>query len=118
MKGMIALAIAFGVGTGVVGLATSPPAQASPWSKHVNQRQKAQQKRLVNGVKNDSLTKRELVGLEKRQAKLAAKERRMRRTGRGLTPREAKQLNQDQNRLSRNIYKQKHDDQSRSGDSQ
>jgi hypothetical protein len=89
-------------------------ADARPGFKtRVNHRQCRQQKRLFGGTKNGELTKREYGRLQKQQAKLAAREARMRASGNGLTRGEAARLENQQDALSKNIYQQKHDNQDR-----
>lgn len=79
----------------------------------INNRQCKQKGRIVHGVKSGALTKRETLGLASQQAKLARAERRMRQSGDGLTLKERARLEHRQDHLSRNIYRQKNDNQTR-----
>lgn len=80
--------------------------------KSINARQHHQRDRIHQGVESGSLTRLEtkrLVGMEKR---FHRKEQQYRSDG-ILTPRERYDLQTDLNRMSRKIYIQKHDDQTR-----
>ncbi|MBD2298672.1 hypothetical protein H6G80_10170 [Nostoc sp. FACHB-87] len=68
-----------------------------------------QQQRIYHGVKNGSINRAELRQLERREASLEAARRRDIRSDGHLTPQERRQLNRRQNRLSRTIYRDKHD---------
>lgn len=113
MKKIIAYGLTFGLLLGSTLAFGASPAEAKRYKKRVNVRQKKQQKRLHHGVKNGSLTKREYKGLQKQQIKLNRAERKMRRSGCGLSKKEARLLEKKQNKMSKNIYKQKHDKQKR-----
>ncbi len=76
-------------------------------------RQDRQQARIHQGVKDGQLTANEAAELEKKQARLRAEKRAMRKSGGTLTPRERARLNRQQNRLSKDIAHQKHDAQHR-----
>lgn len=86
---------------------------AVPADARINQRQDRQSARIVNGVENGSLTKREAKGLAKQQAHIAAYEARSRADGPGLTKAERARIEAMQDRASRNIHRQKHDRQRR-----
>ncbi len=75
----------------------------------INSRQYNQQRRIAHGIHNDSLTRREVVHLQKQQTRLAWQERQMRHTGGGLSPFERARLEAMQDNLSRNIRQQKRD---------
>lgn len=85
------------------------PADAHPLG--VNSRQSRQHKRIFSGVQNGSLTGRETRRLAKQQQQLAKQEAKMRASGDGLSKRERAKLEHEQNQLSHNIYRQKHDEQ-------
>jgi hypothetical protein len=78
----------------------------------VNQRQHNQRERIQQGVKSGELTRRET-------GRLAAEQRDIRQLERGyksdgtLTDAERRDLHHEQNQASRDIYRQKHDDQDR-----
>jgi hypothetical protein len=111
MKNIIALALISSVATSLI---VSASAEARPfWKTRVNHRQTRQENRIYGGVNSGALTKREYRHVEAKEANLAREEARFRRTGNGLSPREANRLNRQQNQLSRNIYNQKHDGQVR-----
>lgn len=75
----------------------------------IHQRKENQQDRIGNGVKNGSLTPRETANLEHKEAGLNREIRQDRRqNGGNLTNKEKAQVNRQQNRLSKNIYRDKH----------
>lgn len=75
----------------------------------VNQRKENQQDRVANGVQNGSLTAGETRNLETREAGLNARENRMENRDNGnLTAADKARLTRQQNRLSRSIYRDKH----------
>ena len=80
-------------------------------ARGVNARQQRQQQRILNGVRTDELTRREVGRLETQQARIAAAEARARTSGDGFTLRERARIQDRLNRASRNIYRQKHDQQ-------
>jgi hypothetical protein len=78
----------------------------------IQQRRENQQQRIANGVENGSLTPKETAHLENQQAKLNHEIHTDRKANGGnLTNNEKRQINRQQNHLSRNIYRQKHDGQ-------
>lgn len=89
---------------GVAALAAAMPAEA-----RINQRQHRQQTRIDNGINNGSLSAREVAGLERQQAKIAAYEARSRADGNGLSRVERARLEKKQDRASKSIRRQKHD---------
>lgn len=79
------------------------------FAARVDRRQVYQQKRIAEGIENGSLTPKETAKLEKQEAKLQYEKRDMREDNGGkLTPKEKVTLNNQQNRLSREIYRKKH----------
>ena len=82
------------------------------WSSAVNRRQANQQIRIGQGVRSGELTGWETWSLERKEAHLAHLERRLKSDG-TLTPAERARLQAELNELSRAIYRQKHDQQSR-----
>src|SRR5580658_7452240 len=75
----------------------------------IQQRKENQQDRIANGVKNGSLTPHETANLENKEAHLNQEIRHDRKqNGGNLTNKEKAQVNRQQNRLSKNIYKDKH----------
>ena len=93
----------------MAGLLAVPFAQADS----VNRREHRQGERIQQGLRSDELTRREAARLRAEQAGVRAEERRYRRTGTGLSPWERRDLQRDLNRTSRDLYRQKHDGQSR-----
>ena len=77
----------------------------------VNRRETRQQKRIGQGVTNGSLTAKETKNIEKKEVAVHKEIREERKENGGkLTPEEKKQVNQQQNKLSREIYRKKHND--------
>ena len=75
----------------------------------VAKRQENQQDRIAQGVGSGQLTAGETANLEHKEAKLNREVRNDRKANGGtLTPQERRQVNRQQNRLSRNIYRDKH----------
>ena len=74
----------------------------------ITHRELNQQRRIYTGVQNDSLTRQEFRNLESRERALEARRYRDVHDGNGLQPREALRLDRQQDRLSRSIYRDKH----------
>jgi hypothetical protein len=94
-------------------LATAPLfAQQSteqPKEGSVNDRREDQQQRIANGVQSGQLTAGETKRLEAREARINHEIKTDRQANGGkLTPQERRQVNRQQNRLSRSIYADKH----------
>ena len=104
------LALAMVLGTSAI---FAEAADAKPWKKRVNVRQKAQKNRIKHGVKCGTLNKKEAKRLKAQQKSLNKMEQRFRRSGNGLTPKEARILEQRQDNMSKRIYNQKRDGQNR-----
>jgi len=76
----------------------------------IQQRKENQQERIGNGIKNGTLSPNEAVHLEKGERALNREIHRDRvQNGGNLTNKEKAQVNRQQNRLSRKIYRAKHD---------
>jgi hypothetical protein len=76
----------------------------------IQRRKERQQQRIGEGVENGKLTPKETAHLEHKQANLNKQIRTDRKANGGtLTAQEKKQINREQNHLSRNIYRTKHD---------
>src|SRR3984893_1015851 len=87
------------------GQPTADPAKPAT----INQRKENQQDRIANGVQSGQLTAGETANLEKKEATVNAEERDMRKLDSGhLTTADRKTLNQQQNQLSNQIYRDKH----------
>lgn len=78
----------------------------------VNARQHSQHDRIAQGVRSGSLTKDEAQGLRAEQREIRQEERQYKSDG-TLTRDERKDLHQDLNTASQNIYNEKHDAETR-----
>lgn len=75
----------------------------------IQQRKENQQSRIAQGVGSGQLTAGETANLEHKEAALNHEIRNDRKANGGtLTPQQRQQVNRQQNRLSRNIYRDKH----------
>jgi len=75
----------------------------------IHARKENQQDRIAQGVKSGSLTAKETGNLENKEAGLNKEIRTDRKANGGnLTNKQKAQVNRQQNRLSKNIYKDKH----------
>jgi hypothetical protein len=75
----------------------------------VGKRAENQQDRIAQGIKRGQLTAGEAAHLENNEAKINKEVRNDRAANGGkLTPQERKQVNRQQNRMSRQIYRDKH----------
>jgi len=97
----------------VLATASSQPAEARRWQQGVNARECNQRNRIANGIQNGSLTRREAKRIRGQEAVLRKQEAYYRATGNGLSGKERNRLEREQNHLSREIYNQKHDGQTR-----
>ena len=80
-----------------------------PRVNQVNQRETNQQNRIANGVKNGQLTPGQTSRLERGEQRLQNNEKRdMAKDNGHLTKRDQRQLNNESNRMSNRIYKDKH----------
>jgi hypothetical protein len=81
-----------------------------PRVNEVNQRQENQQKRIANGVDSGKLTPQQTSNLEKREATVDNREQKdMAKNNGHLTRGEQRRINRQQNRVSKSIYKDKHE---------
>ncbi len=97
------------IAIGAVLLATSAMAANAAAAGPIQQRRENQQDRIAQGVASGQLTARETVRLERREVGLNREVGAMRRANGGvLTPGERCLVNRQQNRLSRGIYRFKH----------
>jgi hypothetical protein len=107
-KGLILTAVVAGLMLPVAAQTSTPAAAPAT----INQRKENQQDRIANGVQSGELTAGETKHLEKKESELNHEERDMRKLDNGhLTAADRATLNQQQNKLSSDIYKQKHDAQ-------
>jgi hypothetical protein len=90
-------------------LLVAPSAEAAG---PIKRRAERHQDRIAQGVQSGELTTRETVRLEGREAHLNREVHEMREDNGGhLTPAERAKVDRQQDRLSRRIYRQKHDAQ-------
>jgi len=81
-----------------------------PRVNEVNQREQNQQDRIANGLKSGTLNAKQAGNLEKREASVQNREQKdMAKNNGHLTKAEQRGINRQQNRISRSIYKDKHD---------
>ena len=81
-----------------------------PRVNQVNRREANQQKRIGNGIKNGQLTSQRATNLEKRETSVQNREKRDMAAHNGhLTKAEQNGINRQQNRISKSIYKDKHE---------
>jgi hypothetical protein len=93
------------------GLASEPSLlSAERQTPALNARQHAQQGRISQGVRSGELTAEERKKLGNEQQALRVEERAYKADGK-ITTAERKDLHQDANQVSRDIYRQKHDGQ-------
>jgi len=105
MKGSTTIKAALVVATVVGALVTTAPAQAG----EIQWRKERQQQRISQGIRSGELTAGESARLEGREAGLNGETRAMRAANGGwLTGRERALVNRQQNGLSRQIYRDKH----------
>ena len=80
-----------------------------PRVNQINQREKNQQNRIANGVKNGKLTPGQTARLERGEQRLQNNEKRdMAKDNGHLTKQDQRQLNREANHMSKRIYKDKH----------
>jgi hypothetical protein len=81
-----------------------------PRVNEVNKREANQQQRIGNGVKSGKLSAQQTSNLEKREANVQNREQKDMAAHNGhLTKAEQKGINRQQNRISKSIYKDKHE---------
>jgi hypothetical protein len=81
-----------------------------PRVNEVNQREENQQQRIGNGVSSGKLSAQQTSNLEKREANVQNREQKdMAKNNGHLTKAEQKGINRQQNRISKSIYKDKHE---------
>ena len=81
-------------------------------SAQINRRERHEQQRIRQGIRNGELTRREAGRLEAQQARIRIAERFARRDG-NISYRERARLDRMLDHASRNIYRRKHDSQDR-----
>ena len=101
--------LVFGILAAGVILSTVNIASADEPEGRIQKRKEKQQGRIAQGVASGQLTPGETAKLEHKTAKLNHEIRHDRNANGGnLTNKEKRQVNRQQNRLSKNIYKDKH----------
>lgn len=101
MKHIFVTLTVAGLLTGMTGMANA--------DDRIHDRKENQQDRIAQGVKSGSLTAHETSNLEHKEAGLNKEIRTDRKANGGnLTNNQKAQINRQQNRLSRNIYRDKH----------
>jgi hypothetical protein len=80
--------------------------------KPIDAREHHQQVRIREGVRSGDLTRREATRLESQQARVRVAERFAKRDG-TITPEERQRIQRGLKQSSRQIYRQKHDNQDR-----
>ena len=80
-----------------------------PRVNQVNGREENQQQRIGNGIKSGQLNSQQAANLEKRETSVQNREQKdMAKNNGHLTKAEQKGINRQQNRISKSIYKDKH----------
>ncbi|HET6175834.1 MAG TPA: hypothetical protein VFE61_02805 [Candidatus Sulfotelmatobacter sp.] len=93
----------------VVAQTTQTTPAAPVTGESIQDRKENQQDRIANGVKSGELNASETTNLEKKESSLNQEERDMRKLDNGhLTSADKATLNQQQNQLSNQIHKDKH----------
>jgi len=112
---ILAMASLMSAGAAVAQTATTAgagPGVVDPGHPRVNQvnsRETRQQNRIANGVKNGSLSPKQTANLENREASVQSREKKDMAAHNGhLTKAEQNGINRQQNRISKSIYKDKH----------
>ena len=77
-------------------------------AQNIRGREVQQQNRIAQGIRSGTLTPGEAGALERREARLHGAIRRDRRDGFGLTLAERRRIGRQQNQLSNQIYRMKH----------
>jgi hypothetical protein len=93
-------------------LLTALGAQAQDNTPRVDERQKRQRARIKEGRQSGELTRREAARLSAEQQKIRHDEKVAKSDG-VVTARERAKLNREQNKASRDIHRQKHDEQTK-----
>jgi uncharacterized membrane protein YebE (DUF533 family) len=90
--------------------AAALPALAQTATPGIDKREANQQARIQQGVQSGQLTPKEAAKLERGQAKVDAMEAKAKSDG-VATAKERKKIAKEQNKQSRKIYREKHDNQ-------
>ncbi|HVS91261.1 MAG TPA: hypothetical protein VHE59_04465 [Mucilaginibacter sp.] len=98
----------------VAALAVTSAASAQTRTPVVNHRQVRQERRIAQGERSGELTRHETRSLQRGERKIQADKRMAKANGR-VTPHERQHLRREQNRMSRAIYRDKHNRRVRKG---
>lgn len=98
----------------IAALAVTSAAQAQTRTPVVNHRQVRQERRIAQGVRSGELTRHEARSLQRGERNIQADKRMAKANGR-VTPAERMHLRHKQNRMSRAIYRDKHNGRVRKG---
>lgn len=112
MKKVLSLGVLSLVLVSAQSFADPGPRPHHPRDPGVNQRQHVQEHRIEQGVRSGELTRQETRGLMQERRNIRQEERAYKSDGR-LTKTERKDLHQDLNELSKDIYTEKHDGEQR-----
>lgn len=82
-------------------------------AQNLKQREQRQQTRIIQGARNGQLTPAETARLEREQARIRQQIRHDRADGGGLTPAERARAERRLDKSSRDIYRLKHNGQTR-----
>ena len=109
MASLMFTGIAFAQTTSTSGAGPGVVDPGHPRVNQVNSRETRQQNRIANGVKNGSLSPKQTANLEKREASVQSREQKDMAAHNGhLTKAEQNGINRQQNRISKSVYKDKH----------
>ncbi len=109
MKALIVTIISAGVFAGCMSAQTAAPATPEKKEPKVAVRKENQQKRIAQGVKSGQLTAAETAKLEKKEVAINREVKADRAANGGkMTAAEKKTVNTQQNKASKEIYKEKH----------
>jgi hypothetical protein len=109
IAGLIFTASAIAQTTSTSGAGPGAVDPGHPRVNQVNGREANQQKRIANGVKNGSLNAKQTSRIENREASVQNREKKDMAAHNGhLTKAEQNGINRQQNRVSKTIYKDKH----------
>ena len=92
----------------ITGQAHAGQERHHPRDPGINHRQHYQQQRIKQGVRSGQLTREETKGLRRQEKSVRQEERAFKSDGQ-LSKGERKDLHQDLNNLSKEIYQEKHD---------
>lgn len=114
MAGVLVLASPLALAQTTPATTTTPATAATPVRKrpmNIEARQRRQQRRIGQGIQSGQLTAKEGAKLERREAGIERREQRMRASGGKFTKGERKAVQKQLNNTSKQIYKEKHDQQ-------